>query len=289
VARRGADAILAQIFVHGFFHADPHPGNVLVLPGNVVGFIDLGQVGRLDRRTRLLVADLFAALVDKQVERATEAFIDLTEAEEPCRQGVLEADIAEFMDWHVDRPLGELQLGKMVWRLLDIAARHRRTISPSLFLVLKALGTLETFARMLDPRFDLAERARPAIRRLLRERLSPARWAAEGWSGGVELARLAGVLPRELREILALVRRGRLHVEFEHRGLGPLLHTHELTANRLVFAIVLGALLIASSLVVLGDVPPRWKGVPVIGVFGYALSAVTGLGLLWSILRRGRL
>ena len=289
IARRGADAILTQVFVHGFFHADPHPGNVLVLPGNVVGFIDLGQVGRLDRRSRLLVADLLGALVGQDVESATEAFLGLTYGEDPADLGALEAEIAEFIDWYVDRRLGDLQIGKMLWRLLEIAGRQRRRVSPDLFLVLKALGTLEVFARRLDPRFDLAERARPVLRRVIHESLSPRRWATAVRDSGTELIRLLQEIPRELREILAQVRRGRLHVEIEHRGLAPLLHAQEVVANRLVFAIVLAALLIASSLVVLGDIPPKWHGVPVIGVFGYALSAVTGLVLLWSILRRGRL
>jgi ubiquinone biosynthesis protein len=289
IARRGADAILTQIFIHGFFHADPHPGNVLVLPGNVVGFIDLGQVGRLDREMRILVADLFGGLVSKDVETATESFLELTESTQTPDRGAIEAEIAEFVDWYVDRPVGELEIGKMVWRLLEIAGRHRRSVSPELYLVLKALATLEVFARRLDPQFDLAERAGPVLKRLMRERFSPRRWALETWQTSVELTRLAQEIPRELRQILAQIRRGRLHVEFEHTGLAPLLHTHEVVVNRLVFAIVLAALLIASSLVALGDIPPKWHGIPVLGVFGYALSAVTGLALLWSILRRGRL
>lgn len=289
VARRGVDAILQQIFVHGFFHADPHPGNVLILPDNVVGFIDLGQVGRLDRDTRFAVADLLGALVGKDVEAATESLLELTEGDVPPDRGALEAEMAEFMDWWVDRRLGDVQIGKMVWRLLEIAGRHRRRVSPDLYLVLKALGTLEVFARRLDPGFDLAERARPVLRKVVQERLSPRRLAEEAWRSSLELTRLFKEIPRELRQILEQARRGRLHVQIEHQRLAPLLHTLEVVVNRLVFSIVLAALLIASSLVALGNIPPKWHGIPVIGVFGYALSGITALGLLWLILRRGRI
>jgi ubiquinone biosynthesis protein len=289
VARRGADAVLAQIFIHGFFHADPHPGNVLVLPGDVVGFIDFGQVGRITPRTRYLVADLLGALIDQDEEAATDHLLELTSSDRPVDRAAMESEMAEFIDWHIDRPVGELRIGRMVWQLLEIAGRHRRSVSPELFLVLKALGTLEGLSRALDPSFDLTSRARPMLRRMLLERYSPRAIGASTWSTGVELAYLLRQLPRELREVLRQLRSGRLHVEFEHRGLDPVLHTHELATNRLVFAIVLAALLVGSSLLVVSDIPPKWHGVPFIGLFGYVLSGVIGLGLLWSILRRGRM
>jgi ubiquinone biosynthesis protein len=201
----------------------------------------------------------------------------------------METEMAEFIDWHIDRPVGELRIGRMVWQLLEIAGRQGRAVSPELFLVLKALGTLEGLSRSLDPSFDLTSRARPLLQRLMLERFSPRAIGASAWGTSVELAHLVRQLPRELREVLRQLRAGRLHVEFEHRGLEPALHTHELATNRLVFAIVLAALVVGSSLLVVSDIPPKWNGVPVIGLVGYLLSGVIGLGLLWSILRRGRL
>jgi ubiquinone biosynthesis protein len=289
VARRGADAILSQIFIHGFFHADPHPGNVLVLPGDVVGFVDFGQVGRITPRTRYLVADLLGALIDQDEEAATDHLADLTTSSRPLDRAAMETEMAEFIDWHIDRPVGELRIGRMVWQLLEIAGRQGRAVSPELFLVLKALGTLEGLSRALDPSFDLTSRARPLLQRLMLERFSPRAISASAWGTSVELAHLVRQLPRELREVLRQLRAGQLHVEFEHRGLEPALHTHELSTNRLVFAIVLAALVVGSSLLVVSDIPPKWNEVPVIGLVGYLLSGVIGLGLLWSILRRGRL
>ncbi len=289
LAANGVSALLRQIFIHGFFHSDPHPGNLLALPGDAVGFLDLGQIGRLDRRTRYLAAQMLRAMVERDEEGVTEAFVDLTRSETMPDRHRLETDIAELLDWHMDRPLGDFQIGRMVWRLMDIAARHHRELPVDLFLVFKSISTLESLARTLDPDFDLATPARPILERLARERLSPGRLASETWTSGTDVARLVRDLPGELRQILDKLRTGHLRVEFEHKGLDPALRTHELTTNRLVFAVVLGSLLVASSLVALGEVPPLWHGMPVIGLVGYLLSGVLGLALLWSIVRRGRL
>ena len=289
IARRGADAILRQIFDFGFFHADPHPGNVLILPDDVVGLIDLGQVGRLDRATRYLVAQLFGSLVASDVEGASSAFLELTDSEVEPDRHALESDVAEIIDWHLARPVGEMQLGRTVWRLLEIATRHRRSVAPEIFLVMKALATLDGLVRELDPAFDLPSHSRPLLRRLAREQFSPPKLAASAWEASLQLSRLVRELPRELSESLRRLARGRVRLALEHHKLYPLVRTLEVAANRLVFAIVLAALLIASSLVVLADVPPKWHDVPVIGLAGYLLAAVIGFGLLWSILRRGGL
>ncbi len=289
IASRGADAVLRQIFEIGFFHADPHPGNVLIVPDNVVGFIDLGQVGRLDRATRYVVAQLFGALVSNDVESACSAFLELTTSEAEPDRVSLEADIAEVIDWHLARPVGEMQLGRTVWRLLEIATRHRRRVAPEIFLVMKALATLDALVRELDPAFDLSAHSRPLMRRLAREQLAPRRLAAEAWETSLRLARLVRELPQELNDSLRQLAQGQVRLSLEHHKLYPLVHTLEVAANRLVFAIVLAALLIASSLVVLADIPPKWHDVPVIGLGGYLLAAIIGLGLLWSILRRGGL
>lgn len=289
LAAVGVRAVLSQIFIHGFFHSDPHPGNLLAMPGDVVGFIDLGQIGRLDRRTRYLVADLLQGMVAHDEERVADAFVALTRSENLPDRHLLETDVAELLDWHMDRPLGELQIGRMVWRLMDIAGRHQREMPPDLFLVFKAISTLESLAHALDPSFDLATSVRPVLERLGRERLSPTRLAGETWTSTADAARLLRDMPGEIRQILDKLQTGHLRVEFEHKGLDPALRTHELTVNRLVFAIVLGSLLVSSSLVALSEVPPLWHGVPIIPLVGYLLSGVLGFALLWSIVRRGRL
>ncbi len=289
IARRGADALLRQIFEFGFFHADPHPGNILVLDGDVIGFIDLGQVGRLDRPTRRLVARLFTCLVSNDVEGATSALLDVTHSKTPAERHALEGDMSELIDWHLGRPAGEMQLARMVWRLVAIATRHRRTVAPEIFLVLKAMATVDALVRELDPAFDLPSHSHSLLRRMMLEQLAPHHVVADLWTSIQQLARLLRDMPQQLNETLREIGHGRVRLDLEHRNLESLQHTLEMIVNRLAFAIVLAALLIASSLVALGDIPPKWHGMPIIGIAGYLLSAVIGLRLLWSILKRGGL
>jgi ubiquinone biosynthesis protein len=289
VAERGAVAILEQIFVHGIFHSDPHPGNVLVLGDGAIGFIDLGQIGRLDRSLRYRIAALLVALIRLDEESVVDALLALTDSEKPVDRPSLEADVSELLDWHMDRAIGKMKLGRMLYQTVEILNRHHRRIPPELFLVLKALATVESLAHTLSPEFTLVGCARPVLQEIARRRLSPLYWLREAKDTGGEWLDLLAQVPGGAVEVLQLLRRGKLHVEFEHQGIEPLLEKLEQVFNRAVFAIVLGALLIASSLVSLGGFAPLWHGIPIIGLAGYLLAGVLGLALLVSILRRGRL
>jgi ubiquinone biosynthesis protein len=289
IAVEGATAILEQIFLHGIFHADPHPGNVMVLDDGVIGFIDLGQVGRLDRSLRHRVARLLTALAKLDEEAAADALLALTTSDQAPDRRAFEADLSELIDWHLDRSVGEIRLGRMLYQTVEIASGQRRRIPPELFLVLKALATVEGLAHSLAPEFTLSACAQPVLTKLVWQRLSPPSLLREARAAGSEWLDLLRQVPGGAVEVLQLLRRGKLHVEFEHKGLEPLLHKLEQVFNRMVFAVVLAALLIASSLVALGQFSPLWNGIPIIGLARYLLAGVLGLALLISILRRGRL
>ena len=249
----------------------------------------LGQVGRLDRQLRYRVATLLAALADLDEEGAVDALVALTSSREPADRTALEADLSELLDWHLDRSIGEIRLGRMLYQTVEILNNHQRRVPPELFLVLKALGTVETLAHALAPRFTLSGCAEPVLQRLARQRMMPSFWLRAGRARGADWLDFLQAVPSASADILQLLRRGHLQVEFEHRGLEPLIHKLEQVFNRVVFAVVLSALLIASSLVILGGVEPMWHGLPIIGLAGYLLAGILGLALLVSILRRGRL
>lgn len=291
IAERGAIAILEQIFVHGIFHADPHPGNVLILADGGIGFIDLGQVGRIDRGLRYRIASLLLAFTKLDEEAAAEALLSMTTGvkDEPPDRRLLESELTELLDWHLDTAVGDIKLGRLLYQTVDILSRCRRRIPPEIFLVLKALATVEGVAHALSPEFKLADCARPVLRELSRQRLAPAFWLKEGKEAAGDWLDLARQIPKGTVQVLRLLERGKLHVEFEHRGLEPLLAKLEQVSNRLVFAIVVAALLVSSSLVALGRFTPVWNGLPMIGLVGYVLAGILGLAVLVAILRRGRL
>ncbi|MBW1996353.1 MAG: AarF/ABC1/UbiB kinase family protein [Deltaproteobacteria bacterium] len=289
IARRGFDLILKQIFLYGFFHADPHPGNVFILPNNVICYLDFGMMGRISRKTRENFADLVMGIVRRDEVKATDAFLRLTTSRDEPDHEVLERDMGDFIDRHFYRPLKDLDLMKILHQLLEIGARHKLVIPPDLFLMIKALGNAEGLGRKLDPAFDATSQAAPFIKRVQMERLHPRRIGSDLFDSGMDFLHLLMEIPGEVRDILRQARLGKIKLEFEHRGLESMLSTHDRISNRLAFAIVLASLIIGSSLIVLSDIPPKWHGIPLIGLIGFLIAGVMGFWLLVTILRRGRM
>ncbi|MBN2123416.1 MAG: AarF/ABC1/UbiB kinase family protein [Deltaproteobacteria bacterium] len=289
IADRGADLLMQQIFVHGFFHADPHPGNLLILPRNVICFLDMGMMGHLDRGTREDVLDLVMGAVRRDESALVSALLRITLWDEEPERRALEKALREFMDLYLYRPLEEVQLGDLMGHVFEIASRFRLRIPPDILLLIKALTTLENLGSRLDPDFDVIRKAAPFVERMQRERYHPLRLTREVLGYGEEVMHLLKEIPGDFRAVLRMVRQGKLKIEFEHHGLDALLTTQDRTSNRLSFAIVLASLIIGSSLIILADVPPRWHDIPLIGLAGYLVAGVMGFWLLISILRRGRL
>lgn len=289
IAHRMADLLMKQVFVHGFFHGDPHPGNLVILPENVICFLDMGNMGRLDREGRENIVDLVMGIVKRDPKDLAEALVRMTSwDEEPDRRG-LEKDTSEFIDRHFFRPLKELDLGKLLNHFFEIAVRHRLRVHPDFLLFVKALTSIEGLGRELNPDFDIVKEAAPFVERLHKERFLPRRILQDMVGSGSELMHLFRALPKDLQVLFRLAKTGKLKLEFEHLGLEPLIRTIERFSNRLSFAVVLASLVIGSSLIIHSGIPPKWHDIPLIGLAGYVVAAIMGFWLLVSILRRGRM
>ncbi|MBI2384707.1 MAG: AarF/ABC1/UbiB kinase family protein [Elusimicrobia bacterium] len=280
---------LAMIFDHGFFHADPHPGNLFVQADHVVAYVDFGMTGRLDRATREGLADVFFAVTERDEALLGRALLSLADYDEEPDPRLFVDDMGELMDQYAYRPLAEWRLGRMLEQLFQITARHGVRIPPELYLMVKALTELESLALRLDPRFDAITACAPFVRRVHEERASSGRFAERLADAGRETLDLLASAPSELRELIRQARRGRLLIEFEHKGLEPVLTGLDQASNRLAYALLLGALVIGSALLVHAGIPPHWRGIPVFGLGGFLLSAVMAFWLLLAILRHGRL
>jgi len=288
-AENMADHYLAMIFLHGFFHADPHPGNLFIQPDHVVAYVDFGMTGRLDRATRENLADVILAVSQRDEGLLTRSLLALAEYEVEPELREFESDMAELMDQYAYRPLAEWRLGRMLEQLFQTTARHGVRIPPDLFLMVKALTELESFARRLDPAFDVISASEPYVRRVHDERTSPERVAERVAEAGRETLDLLASAPAELREIFRQARRGRLMIEFEHKGLDPVLNELDQASNRLAYSIMLAALVIGSALLVHARLPPLWNGIPAFGLGGFLLSALMALWLIAAIIRHGRM
>lgn len=289
LSNRIADLVMKQIFVHGFFHADPHPGNILVRRDGRICFLDFGLVGFLDMRTREAFIDFVWGIARRNETGAAHALIRLTESDQDPQRGAFEGDVAEFMHRHFYRAAGEIQFGTLVKNLVQLTHKHRLRLPPDLVVMLKALGETEELVRRLDPHHDLIKQARPFMQHARLQRLKPRRLITSALEFAQEVGETARELPGEIRRIVAQVRGGRARVNFHHEGLEPAANALERSANRLSFAMVVAALIIGSSLTIHSKVPPLWGNVSILGMAGYILAGIMGIWLLIAIVRHGRM
>lgn len=289
LAERGALLILKQIFVHGFFHADPHPGNIFVLPNNIICYLDFGMMGWISKRDQEDFTDLIVAVVQRDDRKAANGLLNITTYQQEPDRRKLDRDLAEFMNRHLYQSLQQLDVGKLLQNLLEIVARHGLQLKPEIFLLLKALTSVESIGLTLDPGFEIVKYAEPFIRRVQSNRLSPKRIAGDALEVGTEFIGLLKEMPREVRAILKQAREGKVKIEFEHKGLETMCSVHDRISNRIAFAIVLASLIVSSSLIVLAGIPPKWHEIPIIGLTGFVVAAFMGFWLLLSMLRHGKM
>jgi ubiquinone biosynthesis protein len=289
ITRRGADICLKQIFDHGFFHADPHPGNIFILPDNVVCLLDFGMVGSVNQQTREDFVELVDSVVHRHEGRTAQVLLKITswDAEPDIRE--LEKDVADFLGQHLFKPLKDIRIGKLLKHLLDLTTRHRLRIPPDTFMMLKALATLEGVATMLDPDFDIISRSEPFIRRIKLARFHPKRITGDILQTTSDLLDVMQQIPRDIREISKFIRQRKIPVVVEHRGLEEMLATHDQISNRISFSIIIAALIIGSALIVISKTPPYFFGISLIGIIGFLAAAVMGIWLLVAILKKGKL
>ncbi len=289
LSARIADLVMKQIFTHGFFHADPHPGNIQIMPGQRVCFLDFGMMGFLDQRTRETFVDLIWGIARRNESGVATALLKLTETDiEPAR-GVFETDVAEFMHRHFYRSAGDIQFGQLVTSLVQLTHKHRLRMPPDLVVMLRAMSLTEELVRQLDPDHDLISQAKPFMQRTRMERLRPRRVITGALEFAQEFSEAARELPNEVRRIVSQIKTGQARVNFRHEGLEPATNAFERSTNRLSFALVVAALIISSSLIIHSKVPPLLGDVSLVGIAGYLLAGLMGFWLLISILRHGKM
>jgi ubiquinone biosynthesis protein len=281
VTRHGAEMYLEMIFQHGFYHGDPHPGNLVVLPDGAIGLLDFGMVARLDESLREDIEDMLIAIVSQDAQRLASLVTRLGAVPAGLDDAALGNDLSEFVNHYANQPVDSFDLAGALTEMIEIVQRYHIVLLPSLVMLIKVLVMLEGTARLLEPNFSLMELIRPYQKTMLLRRMSPARQVRKMRRIYSELEQLAEVLPRRLRDILQQVDSGKFDVHLDHRGLEP-------SVNRLVLGMMTSALFLGSSLLISRDVWPLW-GASVPGTAGVLLSAFLGWRLLRAISKSGRL
>ena len=287
VAVRGANALLKQIFVYGFFQGDPHPGNLVVLPNNVIAILDYGMFGILDTETRELLAGLLLGVVQRDARRIVRALIGLDVMEADADRRQLRRDVTQLVDTYLVIPLEQIDLSVMLEETLKIVHRHSLQVPPEFFLLVRALTTAESIGRNLDPDFNIAMYVQPFAEQLVLERYDPRYIMRRLSSTSQDASDLLLILPSTLAQILDRLRRNEMSMGIEVRQLDRLMREIDTVSNRLTLAVILAATIIGSSLIIQTQMPPLLMGYPALGLMGFLISAVLGLGLVIAILRSG--
>jgi ubiquinone biosynthesis protein len=289
IARRGAVTFLKMVLEHGFFHGDPHPGNVLILPGNVICLLDFGMVGRLDPGLKRYLTELLSAVIKKDVDELAEVIVGSGETGESLNVNALKRGLADFIEDYYEKPLQEIEVGRMLLEFIDLVSTHRIKFPPDLTLLVKVLVVVEGMGRELDPQFDMAGHLRPFLERALFEQRSPLRLVKELEEGAEDYLDLARRLPRDLKEVLNKINRNKFRLDLEHRGLDRFSKELDRSANRLSLSMIIAALLIGSSIAMQTNRGPLFFGLPAFAFFGYACAGLIGVWWMIAILRSGKL
>ena len=287
LAVRGANAVLKMILIDGFFHADPHPGNIVYLSDNRIAFFDFGMVGRLTEYRREQVVDLMHAMAIRDPNRIVEVLLDWSN-DTLVESAVLVVEVDDFIDTYHSVPLKQLKLSNLLTDLADLMRAHQLVLPPDLTLLFKALVTLEGLGRQLDPNFDMVSEAAPFLEQALVDRYRPDILMKRSWRSFTGMIDILTGMPEDLRRLLRAVRGGNLRLnisvsQLEHFGLQL-----DRAASRLTVGLITAALIIGSSIVMTVSGGPTLFGLPALGLFGFLGAGFGGVWLLVSIWRGTR-
>jgi len=290
IASRGANLILKQIFEHGFFHADPHPGNMMVLGDNLICFLDYGMMGLITKSAHEHLSSIIIGVANHDAGKIAKTLIKFSvKSDENINFALIESQVSELIERHFYQSLAYIDMATMLNTLITILIENRLKMPPDFYLLLRALIILQANGEKLNKKFNISEHIKPYAEKMIRERLDPFKLAGDIFNSATDLAILSRDLPSEISEIIDKIKYGKLKMDIEHKGVEHMLTTYERTTNKLAFSVVLASLVIGSSIVIHSKIPPLWNEIPIIGIAGFSIASILGFWLLISILRHENL
>lgn len=289
VARRGADAFLKMVLKDGFFHGDLHPGNILILPDNIICLIDYGIVGRVDEELKNQLGNILLSIVRRDLDELVSQLYFSEEIPEGLNVRALKRDLSCFLDSYYEIPLQQIEVGKMLMEFLELITLYNIRIQPDLMLLAKSLVIIEGMGRKLDPGFNMIEHLRPFLRSTMRRKLSPYSIALSIRAMTQSYINLGRSLPRDIKGIIERINRNKFKIDLEHRGLDRFIADFDRSINRLSSSMILASLIIASSIMMQTEKGPTLLGLPILAFLGYTVAGLIGLWLIYAIIRSGRM
>lgn len=290
VAKNGFDSFCEQIFVHRFFHADPHPGNIFAVNNTKIAFVDFGMMGSISERDRKDFADMIYYVANKQEEKAAFAILKLAKIENGSldREGFAK-DMGSVIRTYFYGSLQEISIKNLMNDVMSLMSGYEVYFRENNYLLAKALVTIEGIGKALDPDFNAAEAIRPFVMRFYKESMSISAFLAKASELPKEIRDFLAEFPQDIKTIVDKMKQGSFKIEFEHIGLEAMEASIEKSANRLSIAIIIASILVGSALLLLAKTPPLVFGIPLLGLAGFLVALVMSFALILSIYKRGRL
>ena len=282
LAVRGADTVLRMVLEHGYFHADPHPGNVLFLPDNRIGMIDFGMVGMLTHSRRNQLVDLLHALTRKDEQALMQVLLDWS-GESASDEDRLAYDVAELLQSYDDLHLKDVKIGVLLNDITALMRDNHLALPADLTLLFKTLITLEGLGQQLDPEFHMIDHVTPFVERIIQQRYTPQALMARGRKSLRETLEVMADLPRDLRHLLRDARRGRVKIDLDLKRLDNFGHQLDRASNRITMGILTASLVVGSSIIMTVEGGPR-----ILGLLGFLIAFFNSLWIIFSIWRSGK-
>ncbi len=289
IVEQGMDIYLTQIFEHGFFHGDPHPGNILVNQKGMIILLDFGMVGQLMKKDKYAFAGIFIAMSKNDPQEMANNFKKLAVEDNITDMRQFVYDLNDLIEDYAHLDVSESSIQDVVTRLQKIMFDYKITVPGGIFIIFRAFAILEGIGKKMHPNFRTYDFMRPYGQKMITEQLRPENLANEAQNRFTNLYSFLNSIPMELRSILQKTQRGKLHFEVELQGYGYALKKWDSITNRYVVTYIICALIMGSSIALLGNYPPEMQfvyGINKWSFIGYCIAGIMFVGLAYTIMRR---
>ncbi|MGP8337311.1 MAG: ABC1 kinase family protein [Methanosarcinaceae archaeon] len=289
IATYGAKAFMKQIFEYGFFHADMHPGNIIIMDDGKIALIDFGMVGHLSDDVRNALIDGLIATSNGDIDVLVEILRDLDAISEDVNIPALKTDLEYMLDRYYGRSLKQLDAPTMMVETISVLRKHQAKVPASIALLSKGIMTISGFGAIMVPDFNATILAEPYARKLMTKRMRPKSIVSGAFKDIWNFARMLHKVPNQVTHILDSAEKGYIHLKFEHGGLDRIVSELDAASNRLSFSLIISSLIVGSSLIIQTGMEPLVWGVPLLGVLGFSTAGFFGMWLVIYILKTGRI
>lgn len=286
VAKDISNAFFKQVFDHGFFHADPHAGNIIINEKNEIYFIDFGMMGTILKKDKEYLGNLLLAIEMQDVKLMLTAISYLTNVVVFENRKSLEYELIEYINKYAYTENFHLQVGQMLTDLTEVMNNHNLHIPSHFFLITRAMFALEGLVRDLDSNIVLMDEIKPIVRARLMDDRNPVTSGEKIISGLYDLGNYLEEFPSDLRQTMKLIRKGKLSVNLKHEGIDPTVKTLNRLGRQLIIVILVSSIVIGSSVFVLADTNPKLWGIPLYALIGYLFATFLGFYLLLRLYKK---